>query len=181
MNADGSDRRLLDDSGWSGRWSPDGRTIAYTVQRGGRGDICLHDVATDQKRYVFGDGRSPYEIIYWSFCWSPDSSMLCFLGVRPGGGKEVATVSADGPKVHHRVHTQHPTSAAFAWHPDGRRVLMAAQPPSARLKRLLTFSIDGAEVPTPLPDLPDDFAATPGDWSPDGSRVAFTGFRSSPG
>ena len=48
MNVDGTNRRLIDASGWSGQWSPDGQWIAYTLG----GNIAIYDVETGGRRLL---------------------------------------------------------------------------------------------------------------------------------
>ena len=49
MNADGSDRKLLDEQGWGVEWSPKGNEVAYIVHENGA-NLCVRDPAGDTRR-----------------------------------------------------------------------------------------------------------------------------------
>ena len=58
MNADGSDRRQLTQSGHAPSWSPDGSQIAFADRTGANGSeqIWILDLATGDARFLTAGG-----------------------------------------------------------------------------------------------------------------------------
>ncbi|WHO37566.1 amidohydrolase family protein [Sphingobium sp. AP49] len=56
-------------------WSPDGKTIAYSCDRGGTLDLWLHDVATGKERQLT---NIPDKAVAWG-SWSQDGALIAFL------------------------------------------------------------------------------------------------------
>ncbi len=56
-------------------WSPDGRTIAYSSDRGGTLDLWLHDLATGRERQLT---NIPDKAVAWG-SWSQDGRLIAFL------------------------------------------------------------------------------------------------------
>ena len=88
-----SDEESLDPQGWAIEFSPDGRKTAYVVNAT---NFVIRDVATNEKRSVFAEGKSPYRYIEHNFAWSPDSQRICFKGHRADGGMEVGILNTTG-------------------------------------------------------------------------------------
>lgn len=80
--ANGRDRLLIDDTGWGGRWSPDGRMIAYTKLVEGRWDLIVYDLVEDELISLFQSSRRSFGSIYGGFQWSSDSRYLYFKSTR---------------------------------------------------------------------------------------------------
>ena len=55
MNADGSERRLLDAEGWGAEWSPRRNEIAYVISPAGGQKLCIYDVTSQDRRTLLGD------------------------------------------------------------------------------------------------------------------------------
>lgn len=74
MNADGSDKQMIDENGWSSDWSPkkDKDEIAFTSGN----NICVLDLKTKQRRMIL---KKEYNGIYWGIVWSPDGQWICFI------------------------------------------------------------------------------------------------------
>ncbi|MDH3455843.1 MAG: S9 family peptidase [Gemmatimonadota bacterium] len=72
----GASRRISDQrrGGRSGRWSPDGKTVAYVTTRGGTPQIRLHTVATRRSRGVTSLVNGADGIV-----WSPTGTHLAFV------------------------------------------------------------------------------------------------------
>jgi Tol biopolymer transport system component len=132
-DADGSDRRLLVDSG--GRdgglaWSPDGARIAFTSDRDRNGQCFFHDCwghngeiyvmnadGSEQRRLTDdpGDDQSP--------SWSPDGTRIAFAGLRdveggvdaPWENYEIYVMGEDGSDV-----VELTDNTTWDWHPDWR-------------------------------------------------------------
>ncbi|MEZ6123561.1 MAG: hypothetical protein R3C49_10335 [Planctomycetaceae bacterium] len=74
MNADGTERRRLDENGWAPKWSPDGCRLAWSRSDGPSRLWLIYDFAEDS---LISVGTSPkngnQEPV---FCWSADSRQL---------------------------------------------------------------------------------------------------------
>ncbi len=88
-----SEEESIDPQGWAIEFSPDGRKFAYLHNYT---NFIIRDVATNEKRSLFAEGKSPYRYIEHNFAWSPDSQRICFKGHRADGGLEVGIVHTTG-------------------------------------------------------------------------------------
>ncbi|MEI9984222.1 MAG: hypothetical protein WDN69_14030 [Aliidongia sp.] len=100
--------------------------------------------------------------------FSPDGSTIAFTGDYDGN-IDVFTIPVSGG-VPHRV-TYHPADdVAVGWSPDGKNILFrSARNAASRYTQLFTVPAQGG-IAKPMP-LPMAFA---GEFSPDGSRIAYT-------
>jgi Tol biopolymer transport system component len=167
-------RPLTGDHWWKQdpAWSPDGRYLSYSTDRGGTLDIWLRDLRSGQDRQLTAlPDRAAV-----SGSWSADGSHLAFLD-QTGAlyTVEVATGAVQ------QVFTATFEPGRPTWSADGNVIALAAiQPYSARFREglskiLLVDRRTGAA--TYIDPLPDRSIQTRGDdgpvWSPDGSRMAF--------
>jgi Tol biopolymer transport system component/cytosine/adenosine deaminase-related metal-dependent hydrolase len=153
-------------------WSPDGRLLSYSSDRGGTLDIWLRDLTSGQDRQLTAlPDRAAV-----SGSWSADGSHLAFLDQT--GALYTVDVATDAvrPVFAATFEPGRPT-----WSADGNVIALAAiRPYSARFREglskiLLVDRRTGAA--TYVDPLPDRSIQTRGDdgpvWSPDGSRMAF--------
>ncbi|WP_345358580.1 amidohydrolase family protein [Actinoallomurus liliacearum] len=153
-------------------WSPDGRHLSYSTDRGGKLDIWIRDLRTGQDRRLTNlPGAAAL-----SGTWSHDGSHLAFLD-QTGALYTVEVSSGDVQRVYPATFEPgRPT-----WSPDGNVIALAAiKPYSARYREglskiLLVDRRTGAG--TYVDPLPDRSIQTRGDdgpvWSPDGTKMAF--------
>lgn len=153
-------------------WSPDGRALAYSTDRGGTLDLWIRDLRTGRDRQLtnLGDRAA------LSAAWSPD-------------GKEIAFLDQDGTlwTVHVRSgDVQRVFPATFepgrpTWSPDGGVIALAAVVPYSRRFRegqSKILLIDRRSGRARYVDaIENGSLQTRGDdgpvWSPDGRRMAF--------
>ncbi|MCH7726359.1 MAG: PD40 domain-containing protein [Planctomycetes bacterium] len=175
MNADGTNKELIDRSGWSARWSPDGKSIAYTKHVNGGPHFVIYDVKTKKQRATIATAADlGYRTIYWSFCWSPDSKRLCFKGGRANNKYDVAIVNIDGGERALKVLYTGKTGNGFSWHPAKKQILFDTVDPMRKRAQLFTVSTDVKGPPNAVPGQPAHRINTGGAWSPDGKRIVFT-------
>jgi Tol biopolymer transport system component len=167
-------RPLTRDRWWKSdpAWSPDGRQLSYSTDRGGKLDIWLRDLSTGQDRQLTNlPGAAAV-----SGSWSPDGSHLAFLD-QTGALYTVEVASGDVLRVYPATFEPgRPT-----WSPDGNTIALAAIVPySARYREGLSkiLLVDRRTGAGRYVDpLPDRSIQTRGDdgpvWSPDGTRMAF--------
>jgi Tol biopolymer transport system component len=99
-------------------WTPDGRSVVFTSQRGGHFDLYTRPA----------DKSGPAKLLYanehqkWPHSWSPDGSLLAFstLRAQPGNGLDVWIYSVNEPSDP-RPFLAGPFNEDFpAFSPDGR-------------------------------------------------------------
>ncbi len=148
-------------------WSPDGRFIAYSSDRGGNFDIWVQQVSGGDAHQVT---KSPAHD--WQPDWSPDGNSLVFRSEREGGGLFVVPVLGG--------HERKISSFGYRpqWSPDSTQVLFynsnlqnVTAPP-----KIYVVSLDAAPPREVLAALTSEF---PGRlrvaWHPDGQRVSLLG------
>lgn len=152
-------------------WSPDGKTLAYSTDKGGTLDIWLRDMATGASRQLTHfDGAAV------SSAWSRDGKSIAFLS--QNGGLFVADAATGETR---RVYGDLWEPGKPTWGPGDKTIAYAAfKPYSARFREGLseTLTVDLASGKgTYAPILPDRSLGTRGDdgpaWSPDGKSLAY--------
>ena len=178
LNMDGADAVFVKPDGWSGRWSPDGRQIAWTTSHNGNAAIEVMDIIEGIRHTVFeGDEATRYARVYWNFCWSPDSKAICFKGRLQNGGDEVAIVDVRGSRRGFKVRLSGATAAQFnpdiAWHPGGSRIAMPKKSQAGEPGQIYEFDPSRDDEPTRLEGQPANRHNGGMCWSPDGRTLVF--------
>jgi Tol biopolymer transport system component len=178
VNADGSRLRKVSDTGDAGPfdWSPDSAKIVFadgthvwtlwTVNADGTG---LRQITDGVHTYM-----SP--------AWSPDGRKIAVERSLDWPDVEIYTINPDGtgetPITDSPLGEGHP-----AWSPDSRKVAFVAGAfsgcqPAGGCPAIYTVNADGGGWTQLTPDTVTSYEAS---WSPDGSRLAFVGYRGVPG
>jgi Tol biopolymer transport system component/imidazolonepropionase-like amidohydrolase len=152
-------------------WSPDGKTLAYSTDKGGSLDIWLRDLASGETRQLTHfDGAAV------SSAWSRDGKSIAFLS--QNGGLFIADAKTGETR---RVYADLWEPGKPTWGPGDKTIAYAAfKPYSARfregLSEILTVDVETGKG-TYAPVLPHRSLGTRGDdgpiWSPDGATLAF--------
>ena len=164
--------RLTFDAGLQSEptWSPDGRFIVYSSDRGGNTDIWVQPVGGGNPVQVT---KSPAHD--WQPDWSPDGANIVFRSERDGGGLFVVSVLGGNER---RI-----ASFGFRprWSPDGSKILF--QSSSLRfiteIPKVYLATLDGGEPREALADFLAEFTGEFGEfcvaWGPDSQRVSIWG------
>ena len=171
---DGTQRRLTNNEGQNGTpaWSPDGTRVAYVT--GDRANdepdtLAVMDVATGQVTQLPSGPGNPD-----GPAWSPDGSQIVFSKNRTGHG-ELFLIDADGS--HLRQLTTNDVGGDYdpAWSPDGRTIVFGRN--SGGRSDIWQVDVSSEQVSQLTFYGRGDSGPTGPEFSPDGSRIAFTNGR----
>jgi len=149
-------------------WSPDGRELAYTAPESGAQQIFV----------VGADGSNPHRVGDPSLeghdaTWSPDGTLLAFVGGHFDNDRGIFVMDADGTNVR-PIRPPGPDQWALGfqppvWSPVGRRLSFSARPLNA--SQVFVVDIDsGQPLNLSNSEAIEDWGPA---WSPDGSRLAW--------
>ena len=143
-------------------WSPDGRFIAYSSNRGGKFDIWVQQVSGgDPVQITKGPGHN------WQPDWSPDGKFIAYRSEDGDGGLFVVP-ALGGEGLERRI-------ASFGyyprWSPDSSQILFQTTP-LAVANRFYVANLSGSPPHEVLRGLfPDSVASVSAAWHPDGKRI----------
>ncbi len=145
-------------------WSPDGRFIAYSSNRGGQFDVWVQQVS----------GGGPVQITHspghnWQPDWSPDGKYIAYRSESGEGGLFIIP-ALGGAGLERKI-------ASFGyyprWSPDGSQILF--QTNQSRLSDMNQFnvvSLDGSQPREILTEFAKHHVLKSAAWHPDGKRVS---------
>jgi TolB protein len=135
-------------------YSPDGRQVVFTSDRGGRAQIYrMNADGTDTQRISFGDGS------YSTPVWSPRGDLIAFTK-QSGGQFQIGVMRTDGSGE--RILSSGFLQEGPTWAPNGRVIMFFREPSGAAGPNLHSIDLTGRNeqsIPTP------NFASDPA-WSP---------------
>lgn len=148
-------------------WSPDGRFLAYSSNRGAKFDIWVQQVAGGYPVQVtHGPGQN------WQPNWSPDGKYIAFRSERPDGGLYVVP-ALGGPGLERRV-----SSFGYypCWSPDSSKILFQTSRWSPQgWDSFYLAGLDGSPPRQILGEVlkRNHLYARSAAWYPDGKRITF--------
>lgn len=161
--------RLTFDSGlqMGASWSPDGRFIAYSSDRGGKFDIWVQPVS----------GGDPVQVTHgpshnWQPDWSPDGKYIAYRSEEDDGGIYVIP-ALGGAGLARRIA---PMGYYPRWSPDGSQLLFRTTQ-YLGLNRFFVVGLDGGQPHEVLTQFPPTGGTTAvaAAWHPDGKRISVWG------
>ena len=178
MNTDGSNLHTIDVQGWGPDWSPKNDELAYTTSAGGGANICVHDLKTNDRRYLL---KKQYSQIYWGLSWSSDGQWICYEGVLPDGSSEVAVVHRDGESKGFKILLPNKeitdvkeVKSYFSWSPDSKQILVPLKLKNDKNLQLYIFDPDGKSPPKILAGQDATRRFYGSSWSPDGKNIVLS-------
>ncbi len=173
MNADGTDPRQVTRGsmihGWP-RWSPDGSRLVYWG----------YDPAADTSVVIVDsmDGADPIVLAQSDElldrpAWRPDGLHIAYAG-QTEGNWDVWVAAVDGSESY-RLTSDDQMETNPLWSPDGSVIAYKVAPNKAynlTVEQFMTFE-NGFESPT-VHEWNSIKSIQMNDWSPDGSRIAYT-------
>ena len=158
-------------------WSPDGSKLAYgrhwsTTNGTVRFGIYVRDLVTGEDRRITGDKNA------LDPAWSPDGrTIACVLFDKAGGAARLSLMDPDGGNVRTLTDGPDMPDCVFrpSWSPDSRSLCLEVVHEGT--VNIATIGVDPAAEPLRM--LEDDeqgYSRAP-DWSPEGTRIAFTSYR----
>jgi Tol biopolymer transport system component len=148
------------------RFVPDRKSLAATVSDArGNEDIWIYDVARGLPiRFTFDPAAESDPV------WSPDGRTIVFSSTRKGH-VDLYRKASDGTGNEELVYTDGLNKYADSWSPDGKFLMYSTRPPT----HLWILQMMGAAKPVPFmqANLQTNFIQDYGQFSPDGSWIAF--------
>lgn len=144
-------------------WSPDGRSIAYSSDRGGKFDIWVQQVS----------GGAPIQItkgpgVNWQPDWSPDGRYIAYRSEEGSGGLYIIS-ALGGAELARKIA---PFGYYPRWSPDGSQLLFRTTE-YLGLNRFYIVGPDGGQPREVLTEIPAENEETlSAAWYPDGKRVS---------
>ncbi len=139
------------------RWSPDGKSIAYTGSQGDKHGLMVMGADGSGQTFiaVTGGSNSPLPGQGESFTWSPDSKTIAFVSAAPG--PETAEAGGD-PMVITRYLYKPTASEGLTHFNDNKRLhLFSVDLATKQVKQLTNGNYDEHSI----------------DWSPNGQEILF--------
>lgn len=179
VKGDGTPRNLTSDHAMDSdpAWSPDGRTIAYTSDKGGGlPQLWLRDLASGRDRQLTRLDTQPL-----GAAWSPEGDRIAFIDVDGRWGVAgLCVVEVATGKVT-RLQASLPQPGSPTWSADGKRIALPLSKLFSKsfregLNQIWIVPADGKGAPAwqePDPKVSIDTRGGGGPaWSPDGTRMA---------
>ncbi len=157
----------IDQSGWGGQWSPDGRLIAYNKGT----QIWLHNTETRQAK-LHADLSGEYSSLMWNGTWSPDSRRFVFAARTENDDRHILSVAIDTPTPAPRKHvTTGKPNTKFAWHPHQPRVVFPMHSAERKHSQLWEFNPTNADAPRLVAGQDPTLDVFDPCWSTDGETL----------
>jgi Tol biopolymer transport system component len=143
-------------------WSPDGRFIAFSSNRGGKMDIWIQQISGgDPVQITKGSSQS------WQPDWSPDGKFIAYRSEEGEGGLNIEP-ALGGAGLQRRVA---PFGYFPRWSPDSSRILFqVSQIPVAN--RAYVVTLDGSPPSEVLTKSLAHHSLVSASWHPDGKRIS---------
>jgi Tol biopolymer transport system component len=147
-------------------WSPDGRLIAYSSNRGGKFDIWVQQLSGgDPVQVTHGPGQ------HWQPDWSPDGKYIAYRSEDSDRGLYIIP-ALGGAGLERKV-----SSFGYypRWAPDSSKILFQANRWAGGSRLFYIVSLDGSPPRQILKDFleKNQIWARSAAWHPDGRRVSF--------
>jgi Tol biopolymer transport system component/predicted Ser/Thr protein kinase len=144
-------------------WSPDGRFIAYSSDRGGKFDIWVQQLS----------GGDPVQITKrpghnWQPDWSPDGKYIAYRS-EEGYGSLFVIPALGGEGLERKI-----SSFGYypQWSPDGSQILFQELALEAVSSRFYLVGLDGSAPREVMAELTTGMSTVSAAWHPDGKRVS---------
>lgn len=155
------------------RWSPDGRSIAYTSYRRGEPQIFISNIyqgTLEEATKGVGSGQN------WLPAWSPDGQRLCFGSTRGGGPSQLYVMNRDGSGLRQLTRDRW-VNTTPTWSPSGNQIAFVSDRTGS--PQIYVIGADGAGAPQRI-STSESYADKPS-WSPPPfNEIAYTA-RTGPG
>src|SRR5882672_7932040 len=172
MPVGGSPRRLTHDVflETDPAWSPDGKSLAYSSDRGGSMNIWVRDLHSGADRLLTRGAAAAMQA-----AWSPDGSRIAFSD--PEGQIQVVDVTSGAIR---KAHDHLNEAGRASWSPDGTALVVSSlKVYSTRFRegtnQVLRIALDGRPdrwfdpMPHKSVGMREDYGPV---WSPDGTQMA---------
>lgn len=174
MNADGSQRKLIDASGWCSDWASQDEVVYQSYGNDGA-NLRVTNIKTAATRLLLSGGR--YQQIYWGLSTSTDGRWICFKGITQDGNGELAIVSTEGKDKGFKVLLSNSTPDVESfdhyvnWTPDGKHVTALVQRKGSSEYQMVLLDVEGKEAMKPVATQDSSYNRNSSSYSPDGKRI----------